>query len=454
MMRVLRNIIRAALLCVLLLPAFAFADAPDDHLEKDFSDSAGILRELGLFRGAANGYELDRAPTRAEAAVMLVRLLGKEDVALASRNTHPFKDVPSWASPYIAYMYANNLTNGVSRTEFGTGDCDAKMYASFALRALGYDDANGDFPYEDALSFAYEIDMISKESLYRLADYVFLRGDLAVMSLWTIFTELKGNELCLIDRLVSEKAVDLDAAKKYNDILTAEIITSRGFFLSEEENGYESRLVETYSLSEAGYAPITTRYISNSKGELTEAGWIEIDEITELAPDREESFVIYSANDKYYYDLGDGEKFVRDATESEEEEPPMTLSGLFLQYKSATIDEKDGKTVIREEMSDETAVKRAKRIVSELLYIDEDLLDEMSDDEYTIKLRNCTDTYTFNKDGYVLEWTESLDFYFQFRVSLRDDPPYLIVSDRAAEYINPGAPVNVVLPDLSGYRDM
>ena len=32
----------------------------------------------GLFQGTQNGYDLDRTPTRAEAAVMLVRLLGKE----------------------------------------------------------------------------------------------------------------------------------------------------------------------------------------------------------------------------------------------------------------------------------------------------------------------------------------------------------------------------------------
>jgi hypothetical protein len=452
-MKIFRNVVRAALLCAILIPAVAFADAPGDRLEKDFEGSADILHELGLFQGAANGYELDRTPTRAEAAIMLVRLLGKEDVALASRNTHPFRDVPAWASPYIAYMYANGLTNGVSRTEFGTGACDAKMYASFALRALGYDDANGDFRYEDALSFAYAVDMISDESLERLNNGVFLRGDLAIISLWAVFTELKDDELCLIDRLVSEKAVAPAAAKKYNDILAAETIVSQGFFLSEEENGYESRLVETYSLSEAGYAPFTTRYISNSRGEQTGTGWIEIDEVTKLAPDSEESFTIYSAGGRYYYDLGDGEKYWRDAG-LDEGESPLTLSGLFLQYKSAAIDEKDGKTIIREEMSDETAKKRAKRLVSELLYLDEDLLDEMSDDEYTIKLRSCTDTYTLDEDGYVLQWTENVDFYFQFRVSLRDDPPYLIVSDRAAEYINPGVPVKVTLPDLRDYREM
>lgn len=50
----------------------------------NFTSSADRLHEVGLFQGTgttASGapqYDLDRAPTRAEAAVMLVRLLGKE----------------------------------------------------------------------------------------------------------------------------------------------------------------------------------------------------------------------------------------------------------------------------------------------------------------------------------------------------------------------------------------
>ena len=43
--------------------------------------SAGTLASLGLFRGTDKGYELERTATRAEIAVTLVRLLGKEEKA-------------------------------------------------------------------------------------------------------------------------------------------------------------------------------------------------------------------------------------------------------------------------------------------------------------------------------------------------------------------------------------
>ena len=63
----------AALTALLTVPAFAAEDTA----------CAERLEALGLFRGTEAGYELDRAPTRAEAGVMLVRLLGTEEEAQA-----------------------------------------------------------------------------------------------------------------------------------------------------------------------------------------------------------------------------------------------------------------------------------------------------------------------------------------------------------------------------------
>ena len=49
----------------------------------DFTSNADVLNSLGLFQGSEAGYDLDRAPDRAESATMLVRLLGKEAEAKA-----------------------------------------------------------------------------------------------------------------------------------------------------------------------------------------------------------------------------------------------------------------------------------------------------------------------------------------------------------------------------------
>ena len=106
----------------------------------DYDAVAEDLSEIGMFRGTANGFELDRAPTRSEAAIMLVRLYGAEEEAAAAYEageiSHPFTDVGETAAPYVAYLYTNGITNGTSATTFGTGACTAQNYVVFLLRAL------------------------------------------------------------------------------------------------------------------------------------------------------------------------------------------------------------------------------------------------------------------------------------------------------------------------------
>ena len=71
----------------------------------NFDHCADALHEMGLFQGTSTGYDLDRAPTRAEASAMLVRLLGQEEAAQALTYTAPFTDVLDWAKPYVQYLY-------------------------------------------------------------------------------------------------------------------------------------------------------------------------------------------------------------------------------------------------------------------------------------------------------------------------------------------------------------
>ena len=58
-----------------------------------YDNCADRLSDLGLFQGTGNGYQLDRAPTRAEAATMLVRLLGAEAEAEELDYSAPFTDL-------------------------------------------------------------------------------------------------------------------------------------------------------------------------------------------------------------------------------------------------------------------------------------------------------------------------------------------------------------------------
>jgi hypothetical protein len=184
-------------------------------LASDYDTQADALKEMGLFKGTANGYELDRIPTRAEAAVSLVRLLGKESEALAGTYNLPFTDVPDWAKQHVGYLYANKLANGTSDTTFGSGDnCNAQMFTTFMLRALGYSEGTGDFSYTTAQEFALKLGLI------QIIDSTgaFTRDNMVALSYTALFQPIKdGDGSILLEKLMKDQAVDNAAANKYLD---------------------------------------------------------------------------------------------------------------------------------------------------------------------------------------------------------------------------------------------
>lgn len=192
-----------------MLTASAFA--------ANYTNCADSLHEMGLFQGTQNGYDLDRTPTRAEAAVMLVRLLGKEAEAKALTYTAPFTDLKGWEKPYVQYLYSNGLANGTNRTTFHpTGKCTAQMYAVFLLRALGYSDM-ADFSYANAIETAreqgiYDTGIINVQN--------FLRDDAAAASYTALSVSPKNSEGTLLDQLVSENAITEADAKSYQNLFS------------------------------------------------------------------------------------------------------------------------------------------------------------------------------------------------------------------------------------------
>lgn len=178
--------------------------------EKAMADD---LKALGLFRGASDtDYALDRAPTRTEAVVMLLRILGKETEILSSDFSHPFTDVPEWANPYIGYAYTTGLSQGVSETEFGTGNAGAAMYLTLVLRSLGYSDAGGaDFTWDNPYTLAEELGILPE----RVDTENFLRGDVVTISHAALSAKFNGSEETLSERLIAD---DLFPRETYNDI--------------------------------------------------------------------------------------------------------------------------------------------------------------------------------------------------------------------------------------------
>jgi len=185
-------------LSICLSHAFCFAAETDTVALQE----AESLKSLNLFNGLTDtNFALEQKPTRVQALVMLVRLLGKEEEAKNSACSHPFTDVPTWAEKYVAYAYENGITKGTSATTFGTGNANANMYTTFVLRSLGYSDSdNADFSYSDPYSLAENIGIDTE----RISKSNFLRSDVVKLSYDALDTQLKDSETTLADKLISE----------------------------------------------------------------------------------------------------------------------------------------------------------------------------------------------------------------------------------------------------------
>lgn len=204
MKRFLTVFLSAMLLCSMLcVPASAAS----------FQSAAEELSAIGMFRGTDKGFELDRAPTRSEAAIMLVRLYGAEEEAAdayaSGEIKHPFTDVGDFASPYVAWLYSNGITKGTSDTTFSASKaCTAQNYLAFLLRALGYEDGT-DFKYAEIDAFATEMGLFDTSMLSE----TFLRDDLAAVTYQGLSCDLKDGSTYLLDSLIKSGAIDAKAAQ-------------------------------------------------------------------------------------------------------------------------------------------------------------------------------------------------------------------------------------------------
>ena len=186
-----------------------------------FDGAAEELAAIGMLRGSSGGFGLDEAPTRAQAAIMLVRLYGAEDEAnaafAAGELKCAFTDVSGSAAPYVAWLADKGLASGTSANTFGAGDiCSAKAYTIFLLRVLGYQD-NVDFTAANAQEFALGLGLLDTS----LFSGKFLRDDLVALTYQALGTDLKDGSTYLLDSLIKSGAVSASAAKPITDKIEA-----------------------------------------------------------------------------------------------------------------------------------------------------------------------------------------------------------------------------------------
>jgi len=180
---------------------FSYSDATD------YNAMASALKTLHLFKGSFTGYgqgfDLEVAPTRLQALIMFIRVLGEEEEALAWTGTLPFTDIAkgTQAEKYVGYAYSKGYTNGYTKTEFRpAGAVNAWQYSEFMLRAMGYSSA-ANTNIGDALTRAQDAGMLTQgEGAYLQAE-TFLRAELVYISYCALQTYLPDSSLTLADQL-------------------------------------------------------------------------------------------------------------------------------------------------------------------------------------------------------------------------------------------------------------
>ncbi len=207
------------LLCMILTLIMIFFLVPSAAAaSNEATGAAETLYELGLFKGTGTNsdgtpiFGLDRAPSRAEAVTMLVRLLGKEEEAVNGTWETPFTDVADWAKPYVGYAYMNGLTDGTSATTFGgSATITASQYITFVLRALGYESGK-DFKWDAAWELSDKIGLT--DGRYHAGNTTFLRSDTAIISRSAIDTKQKDSEETLAEKLIENQVFTKEAYEK------------------------------------------------------------------------------------------------------------------------------------------------------------------------------------------------------------------------------------------------
>ena len=182
-MRNLKRALSLALASVMLLGMMVVGTSASyaDVSSKNNLEAIEVLKAVGVMTGDDKGnFNPDANVTRNEMAVVMCNLLG-----LKTGGSHPFTDVPAWATPYVAACYNNGIIAGVSADKFG-GDANvtAVQAGLMVMKALGYFGFAGEFGDNWKLSVvkqANKIDLYDGINAY--TDQIMTRNEVAQLVL-------------------------------------------------------------------------------------------------------------------------------------------------------------------------------------------------------------------------------------------------------------------------------
>lgn len=224
-----------------------------------FADTGSVdtLNKLDIVKGDSTGFNLEGELKRSEAAVVIIRLLGKEDEVLKNSEMYAvkaiFNDVePSdWFAPYVGYAVQEGIIDGFAdHTFLPNHSVTEKAMVKLVLSVVGYE-YNKDYRWDNIYQKAFEFGIFTDESYKtKIRDNIaYTRGDAFDLTRTVLESKVKGKEVSLIESWVeagrvSKKSVEVSGIildKLLTAIESTEITnsTSVRLYLNEEIKGIE-----------------------------------------------------------------------------------------------------------------------------------------------------------------------------------------------------------------------
>jgi len=191
------------------------AMAPPETFEK-----ACQLKLMKIAEDNPNIQNMNSKTSRLNAAVSFVKLLGKEQEALASNLTHPYTDVPAWADKYIAYLYSMKYIVSDESKKFNPdSDITFKEYSSYILRTLGYKKDFEIKPDEAAEEDLLKLGVIASATELERFKSNFMTGDFVDLTYAALMTKYNSSDSTLLEKLYKE-----DKSITFDDLIETGII--------------------------------------------------------------------------------------------------------------------------------------------------------------------------------------------------------------------------------------
>ena len=205
-------LLAVAVMATMIVPVFA---------DSSISEDAKLVSDLGVLKGDGSGVNatyLAKGTTRLQAAILYLRLIGKETAALSYTGTEKFADQDklTWVQGrnILSYLKANPALGWLGYTDgtFRPNDpITAQMLYKVMLEGLGFKQGV-DFEWKDVISFA------ASKGLSKIASVLDVTNDNVATALVETLKATAKDGKVLVEKLIADGMLDANKASVLLDL--------------------------------------------------------------------------------------------------------------------------------------------------------------------------------------------------------------------------------------------